>query len=251
MTTKILKVGFEIEGEFSHELMNELLAYGSIHVDSTVRKCEDVADWKMGSERDTRCSYSLIPNEFSSNPYVPTSRNIDKIFKLFNEHPYHWNYSAGMHVHLSFEPRIPVELWSMEFYKQFHKLLAQQYPHIPSLRFKGNDYCRVLRTEEDIARKRSHYNSINFLDALLEHKTVEFRVFPSDNPMRMREYLEFTITNVKNFIAEANTGKLKKRLVAHLEDKNPLEFTEVSSDEHSKSYTGVSRMPFSTKEFTL
>ena len=132
MRTKINKFGFEIEGEFTQDFADMLVkkGYGNIVNDGSLNPCSSqrVIDKHHNSMKD------LHTLEFVSKviDYSDSGKKtMRKIFKLFSENvgnkEYHWNRSCGFHIHLSFRPKLPVEIWSVEFANFFKYKLEKEF----------------------------------------------------------------------------------------------------------------------------
>ncbi len=197
MKTKILKFGFEIEGEFTHELLSKLRKYGSTHGDSTVHNC----DYSHSNFHLENEAHQYLPYEFSSYPFLLNEKNkIKKIFNLLAENnQYHWNKTAGFHIHTSFTPKYPPEILSVQFAQFFFDELTKKIGALKARR--KNSYCRDIVNEIEIAELRKEkYRAINFGASLDEHGTIEFRIFPSAKPTRMYKFLLFTIKTINKFL---------------------------------------------------
>ena len=206
MNPKINKFGFEIEGEMSDELMNDLAnKYGSITSDGSIRTCP----WNKVRKYHS-VGTPLRTNEFVSYPIeynrkgIKSARDIFKLFnKYFKKKEFHWNKSMGFHLHLSFRPKMPVDIWSVQFTKFFIDEMAKQFKTMYVKR-KDNTYCKVNLDEREIAETNDRYKAINFKPAFDEHGTIEFRIFPANRPMTMSHYLDFTIKMVRYFLKHSS-----------------------------------------------
>lgn len=213
--TKPIKIGIEIEGEFSQRAGDFGRKFGEMKGDGSISNCDD-NEYKVNSKN----FYHSVPNnlqrmEFASNVIdlveagekrLPTYHNAVKIFKglnsLYKKGHFHYNESCGFHIHLSFNrPKFPPELFSIEFCNYFYKRLKKHFPEVWNLR-KNNRFCRPNNTEHEIANHDTErYKGINLWAAREKHGTIEFRIFPSDEPLKMQKYLQFTLTTVKKFLA--------------------------------------------------
>lgn len=226
MISKILQFGFEIEGEFSTELDEKLESYGGVKTDGSVRSC------KLGCD-------DLTPGEFASEALTNLSE-AKKIFKIFQKHKYHWNNSAGFHIHVSFYPKLPQEIMSSCFINYFKKELYNSYPDVISLRGK-NRYCRISKiTDFDITYSEDRYRFINFMPALHKHGTIEFRIWPSGKPLKMYEYLCFTLEKIEFFIKNQDSLMKKRITIPLLDKKNVQTFSqEVKKDNKKDERIGI------------
>lgn len=194
MRTKIAKFGFEIEGEFSENTLDLLRGEGVIKTDGSIHVCRTHV-YKTDSDY-----------EFNSNPMklnVTGRRQTRKIFDILQEayekKEYHWNKTMGFHIHVSFTPKKPPEIFSSQFASQFEKLIRTKFSSMVRAREK-NQYCRIDCSDENIAYEHDKYTFINFNSAYSEHGTIEFRIFASNNPKTMRRYLSTTLRFVAQFL---------------------------------------------------
>lgn len=230
MKTKISKFGIEIEGEFGEKILNQLSAYGEIKTDGSVHHCRKL------TKKHKNC-YELSTMEFASKP-IKSLQAVKKIFELLeiakNENKYHWNKSAGFHIHVSFKPKIPVEIISSQFNFFFHQELEKKFKTI--IRIRGeNEYCRIgFADDSEIAFTNDRYKSINFMPSFKKHGTIEFRIFPSATPKTMYQYLKFTLSTIKKFLKK----ELKTEFSEELEDYSEIDysFDEISSEKKEVVY---------------
>jgi hypothetical protein len=221
MKPKIKCFGFEIEAEMSTRLMNSLVEknLGLITGDGSIRPCV----------RTTK--HSLL-HPISAKEFVSKVMSYDDkgkrdariIFDTIREHyakkEFHWNHTMGFHVHLSFTPKMPVDCWSAEFAKFFAERMEKKFPRVYQER-STNSYCKVSLDERDIALGTERYRFINFAPAYHEHGTIEFRVFPSDDPDHLRLYLYFTMRTVEEFIRDSEKY-LKRSFELELENDGEI-----------------------------
>ena len=188
---------------------------GSMKGDGSVYPCghhrADDGDLKFH-----KSGIHFLQSEYITHPILLNDiGSIDDIFDTFNsftdDHKYHWNRSAGFHVHVSFLPELPVELWSLEFVNYFKEKLKEELPVVYKKR-GSNKFCKGGMgkvSEKDIAESRlPRYSFINY-EAYKKFKTLEFRIFPSDHPKKMREYLKFTVSTIESFLE--NSEQFLKR----------------------------------------
>lgn len=226
MRTVILKLGYEIEGEFDPTFADNMKTEGSIGGDGSVNTCPE----------GHKFSEDFMTAEFKSKPTpIKKVESLTRILALFQQayklNAYHWNKSAGFHIHFSFKPKIPCELWSMQFQKYFHTELQKKFPEVLGLR-RRNRYCKVVNSEEEIAFSDNRYKSINFLGAMKKHGTIEFRIFPADEPIKMQEYMLFTIKTIQKFLKIANEKGIRRRYVVQFkENPKTLEIQETLQKE--------------------
>lgn len=215
MKTKLKKFGFEIEGEFSEDLMEKLAKYGEIKTDGSINRCRN-------------CNLSGM--EFASRPLAINSygrKQLKEIFSLLEEKhkekEFHWNKSCGFHVHVSFSPNQPPEIWSKEFTNGFLQVMGQKFPGILKRR-SNNRYCKATSYRDiDIVDSQDRYRFINLNSAYDSHGTIEFRIFPSGNPKNLRKYLVFILKFVRMFIANGIEKTLEVELA---DDSQEIELNE-------------------------
>lgn len=205
MKTKIKKYGIEIEGEFSDELTQKLneLELGRFVSDVSLYPCNR----PLSGLQPKGHSVQLHCLEYVTHPLIcgseQSERNIEKIFSLLDTYHkkghFHYNKTMGMHIHFSFEPKLPSEIWSIEFVRYFEKQVRRTFPGIYSTRTNGT-YCKRLRDEKEVSQGTNRYREINFRSAFNKHGTIEFRLFPADKPKRMRRFLNFTEDRLNGFI---------------------------------------------------
>jgi len=246
MKPKINKFGLEIEAEMSTELMNKLGDYGKIVSDGSLRCCS-LADTRKYHNPNPRKKLDIM--EFVSNPidYNENGRKqVKEIFRLFDkyfkEKEFHWNRSMGFHVHISFRPKTPVDIWSVEFANLFVIKLTKRFPSVFRTR-KDNSYCKIIIDEKEMANMNLEANSseryrfINFVPAWKKHKTIEFRIFPMNKPRIMKQYLGFTFRIINDFLKHSDEF-LKKSLefsVPKKEKPRGYEFEDKVSKRKRKS----------------
>ena len=226
MLTTIDRIGMEIEGEFSEDfkLALDLSGLGDVGTDGSLSTCE--------SNRTPHTHRDLRLYEFRTYPipFRTIRKTSKKMFDLFEKYAkreqFHWNKTAGFHIHFSFKPRQCPEIWSVQFSREFHKSLKEQFPVVMATR-KGNHFCKAVISEQDIAFGTTRYRSINYNAAFNKLGTIEFRIFPSDHPIAMHDYLLFTIKTIQDFIKNGDK-KLRSRFIVKLEEpENRTEnFTE-------------------------
>ena len=209
--SKLISFGFEIEGEMSSTCIHFLEKYGTLHGDGSINFC------------DIPHNKELQLREFSSFVFLNNKtqkKNVENIFsglqKLYDSGDFHFNETCGFHIHCGFEPKVPFEIFSVEFYEYFLNKLIDTYKEVYYKR-GSNRYCKIYskdiiekekgQVEVDIALETERYRGINFRPALESHGTIEFRLFPSDVPKTMYKYLEFTLQTITHFIKENETLK--------------------------------------------
>ncbi len=216
MKTKLVKFGFEIEGEYSEDFraLLQLSRLGDIKGDGSVHLCQNIVGFSPCKFPKGVKPKTLYPREFASVAFpISSMKPVKDLFRQYQEAyergEYHWNSSAGFHVHTSYEPQMPFEIFSTRFHKFFLDKLKQIFPEEYEAR-KDNRFCRTRLTSRELIRGRyiNRYKAINFLPALSRHGTVEFRIFPTAEPKKMLEYLLFTLGTIQEYI----TGEAEKKL---------------------------------------
>lgn len=201
MNTKLVKVGFEIEGEFSTTLHRWLADKGVMKGDGSLRSC--------GSAHQTPLSCA----EYNSPVYAATPAGLKSIKKFFDEldayykaNHFHYNQSCGFHIHVSFN-QFPAECFSKQFVNYFLKALKTKQKRVIEKR-SGNRYCQLKIPTRELERgSGDRYRFVNLWPAYERHGTIEFRIYPTDNPKRMYRYIVFTLAQVRKFL----TANIKVR----------------------------------------
>lgn len=199
MKTVPVKYGIEIEGEYGLLFQEIVRNYGTLKGDGSVKHCSNIGK---------KCvSDGLNCAEFASKAIAlddeMTTKKIFAAFQAAYENKlWHYNISAGFHIHMSFLPELPPEIFSAEFAKFFKTALEKDYPDVIELR-GTNSYCKLQYTEAEIAYGNvERYRFINFWPAFEKHHTIEFRIWPTNEPMKMLEYFNFTVNKVREFLAQ-------------------------------------------------
>lgn len=206
MKTKIKKVGFEIEGEFSRQLISELELLGKIKGDGSLRHCDS-----------GYCNQNNLQlAEFNSEPFLPTSTKLDKFFvdlqSEYKKKRFHFNATCGFHIHISFSPVKPLEIFSEEFVSYFIDCLKKQLPDVVERR-KESTYCIINKSDEQLSYNLSRYRAVNIYPSFSSHRTIELRIFPSDEPLKMLSYVKFAVRTVQNFIEKGFERKFDEILI--------------------------------------
>jgi hypothetical protein len=194
MQTLAKTIGFEIEC-LGSEILKKEQTIGKLKGDGSLRDCA----WRcMVSHK-----YELSKIEIASKIHcISDIEGIKKQFEWLNEmykkgHMC-WNKSCGFHVHIGFENNTSPEIRSKEFITKFYKNLATQMPTEYKKR-KNYNFCKEKGNIEHALDLNGRYFGINYT-AIKDHKTIEFRIFPTAKPRRMFKYINFTIDNVNKFI---------------------------------------------------
>lgn len=225
MKSKILKIGIEIEGEFTNDLHPELLALGGeIKGDGSVHSCSTSTSFHKKFP-----DQHLHTAEYVSQPVaIEDKKHFKKLFDLLEkakkEGKFHWNKTAGFHVHLSFKPKVPPEIRSTKFTKYMLDKIQDEFPLEYRIRTAGR-WCRVdrLDDEEFLRRPTDRYKAINFA-SFSRHGTLEFRIFPAKHPYKMYEYFRFVVKTTREYL------ELEQRISAGIEiETKPMPKFNVSS----------------------
>lgn len=142
--------------------------------------------------------------EFASEPIERKHlRSTKKIFDMYQEAykagGFHWNNTCGFHVHVSFRPKRPPEIISKEFCDFFYEKMQEKFLGAFERR-KNNRYCRATVYDDYLYQSSDRYQGININPSLHKHGTVEFRIFPTSTPIRMWEFLKFTLKTIEQFL---------------------------------------------------
>ena len=193
MRAQLYKFGYEIEGEFSSQLLSRLEKLGVMKTDGSIHQCGNHNSYLELGEFNSK------PAQLNPHGRVKTKKLFEMLQREYKREKLHFNDSMGFHVHLSFKPTYPVELFSHEFVKYFLGKLKREYPDVWEDR-ATNKFCRVNIKEADITYGHDRYKAINLYPSFVTHKTIEFRIFPADTPEKMYEYLFFVIKSTKAFL---------------------------------------------------
>lgn len=214
--SKIAKIGFEIEAEWSEKAKALFADDGEMKGDGSIRRCYS----SNSEDNPEHHTASLDVREFASNPMVYNPDLLDtlkdkftKLQKLHDKGLYHFNKSMGFHIHMSFTNKQPPELISPKFIAYFKKKIKKELPTVYTTR-KDNQYCRfTVPPIELLADEHSdRYRFVNIWPAMRRHGTIEIRAYPSEQPMEMYKYLRFTFRTISEFIAKKQTVKAKFEL---------------------------------------
>lgn len=224
--TRISKVGLEIEGEFHQDSLDKLSRLYTLHGDGSVHDCDnydvdDATKWH-NKHGEVECYET---RELNTEPQSPFSEGgieyFNNLFDSLKAPSYHWNQSAGFHIHMSFiaASRIPEIIFDTEFIKAFSNQIKSQFPTEYRLR-RDNDYCgdpcghvkddaellEVMKCKRQAGTARNRYQAVNMISSWEDdgRKTIEFRIFPANSPEKMREYLNFTINFVNIWLGLDN-----------------------------------------------
>lgn len=208
MITKIKKYGFEVEGEYSHDFARAIQEVGELKGDGSLRNCPR-------SDHEGRFAEDLQNHEYNSPILNYSTAGLAKGKKIiglfqeaYNKGEFHWNKSCGFHIHVSFDPEKPPELWSSQFADYFAKALDRKFPGVVKRRGKNN-FCQIKFSDQEIAHPTERYRFINF--TMGHHPTLEFRIFPTALPKRMWSFVEFTLATLQRFINE-ETLQIKQEI---------------------------------------
>ncbi len=215
MTSRLLRFGFEIEGEFSPYTQARLSLEDNVDIDEdgSIRSCLEVKPRPQLSDSSTLAHTKLNLRECRFGIFN-RGDDVSEYFKLLGYwgKDFHANRSSGFHVHLSFDPKWPPELISSDFFLNFMAGVKREFPEEYKAR-NGNRYCKFFgarksdKVDEEIYKGRQtydRYRAIN-LASLSKHGTVEFRLWPSNRPAMMKKYLDFTLDFVQDYINTPHT----------------------------------------------
>lgn len=128
MKSAIDKIGFEIEGEYSSSFITQIrTGSGIIKGDGSISRCGRASSDRFPNvkyhEKFTNCNSEA---EYNSPVFEADDMDgIEKVFatfqKAYETGNYHWNRSAGFHVHISFLPKVPPEIKHKAF-AQIHEV---------------------------------------------------------------------------------------------------------------------------------
>jgi len=201
MKSKIFKIGIEIEGEFAQSIHSKLLALGGeIKGDGSVHNCSSSTSFhkKFPTSHLQSAEYVTQPIEMENR------KHFKKIFDLLEDAKksgeFHWNKTAGFHIHLSFKPKVPPEIRSTKFTKYALDAIQNEFPLEYRIRTAGR-WCRIDRLDDEqfLRHPTDRYKAINFA-SIQKHGTVEFRIFPAKHPYKMYEYFRFIIKMVREYL---------------------------------------------------
>jgi hypothetical protein len=242
MNTKLRSFGFEIEGEFSQPFSQKLARIGTMKSDGSVNECgednEREYDWHLRHDEP-----ELHASEFNSKVFSYSAMGIAAMKRLMNvfqeaseNGEYHWNHTAGLHVHVGFNPKFPPEIFSAQFKNYFLRELELAFPKEFRAR-KDNRYCRSEIDLKEIAKGGDRYRAINFWSAFSSHGTVEFRIFPTAEPKKMQEYIEFAIKKTAEFLKDCAINEGHSAVFSDtqedrmsIEEKTDRNYIEVAVD---------------------
>ena len=232
MKEKIAKVGFELEGEFSSHLQSWLSPKGDMKEDGSVNTCSSVVCENLESGEFASKAYPIDQLDKALELLDTISKMNENAEKKFGyKRHYHWNHSAGFHIHVSFTTGKSHQIWSTQFADYFTERLKKELPEVYETR-KNNRFCRIMKyTDEAIGFGRfadqsdRRYRFINFLPAFERHKTMEFRIFPANDPRELKKYINFTVGTIQDFFKKSNK-LLKVQIEEPLKKKEDQDYQE-------------------------
>lgn len=202
MKTKIKAIGFEIEGEYDSQFLELLRKYGEIKSDGSVHNCSSYGrygEW-CNNLYTKEFASSIIKDDKDQTALEKASTILKEYDLAYKRKQYHWNESSGFHVHVSFYPANPPEIMSSDFVRYFINRVKEHFPTEYGQR-KSNRYCSTRRiTDRTILDGCDRYKAVNIKPSLAKHGTIEFRIFPANNPKKMLKYLNFTIDSINRFV---------------------------------------------------
>lgn len=155
---------------------------------------------------------NLSALEFNSFPYNAKTalKDAKKFFnvlqKAYGKKEFHANKSMGFHIHLSFDPQLPPQLFSRQFINYFHEQAQKAFPDDYNKR-KDNTYCSTSISDDTIAKRDTddRYHSINLWPAMKKHQTIEVRLWQAQEPKCMYKLLAFTVKTFADFLKKPYT----------------------------------------------
>lgn len=222
---QINAIGCEIECELASSIQDNLSSLAGVDIvgDGSVYRCT-IREHARNSRGGNATNYpdeeaflvdhraSLPTAEIRVGPFVSTT-DFMPVFNVLNrlrsDRQWHYNGTGGFHVHVSFKTAdksnvMPPEIWSSQFYRFFIGRVSKVFPDVIKKRGK-NGYCKVETPEDqsldEYLTHPDRYQAINY-HAFNKHGTVEIRLWPSDEPDKMREYLEFTVATMQEWLSK-------------------------------------------------
>ena len=196
MKTALYKLGYEIEGEFSQPLIKELKKWGEIKSDGSLSRCS--SSKHLLSRVESLAEYASPPLHHKDD--MAEIRSFFTLLdKAYQNKEFHFNNTCGFHIHLSFTPSKPPELFSTQFMEYFRELLKEKQKLVVKRR-AANRFCRIVIAESELIQEETRYRFVNILPAYNKHGTIEFRIFPANKPQIMYRYLIFTLGAVRQFL---------------------------------------------------
>lgn len=200
MKSVIKKIGFEIEGEFGIDFVSVLERMnGEIKGDGSVHQCNHALE-----PYHNKFQFCTRTGEYASEVFdVNNIAYIKQVFDIFQKQhesgQYHWNRSAGFHVHVSFDPVIPPEIKHDSFVQYALEIIKESFPKEYAERHTGS-YCEASGINNNfILKPNSRYKAINF-ESFRKHGTLEFRIFPANEPIEMYRYLNKVIMLINGYL---------------------------------------------------
>lgn len=220
MKTKINAFGFEIEGIFDSDSVNKFRTCGKIKGDGSVHGCDNLSGGNHNCKWCNNHAYQACEYNTGVIPYTKAgAKEANDILKLFNTEyeagNFHFNKSTGFHIHLSFNPKVPKEILSIQYHDFMVKRITIKYMSLLEKNNRiGNTYCKEYKgSRKDICREiwrgSERYRNINFQPALQRHGTIEFRWFPTCEPRIMADILKDILKWTDQFIKKGIEEKLE------------------------------------------
>lgn len=152
------------------------------------------------------------------------------------------NNSMGFHIHVSFKNHSDyAKIYNYNFYREFIKEYAKNFTTKEELSRLNNSYCSRYKSLKHFSNntsqqvlseyKSNRYFAVNY-NSYNIHNTIEFRIFPANNPERLIQYIDFTVNFIKDWLKKS---RMKTSLVYNLNlrkrsrniEKNDKELIEV------------------------
>lgn len=189
MKTRLITFGFEIEGEFLPIIQHYVGGLFTITRDGSLRKNNNTPKSHALLELQSK----IIKN---NNKGKAEAAAIMSYIEKWAE--YRPNASAGFHIHLGFNPKVPPEIKSVEFSKYFLSELKKN--HTESYKKRENvRYCIPNSEDDNEVNDNDRYKAVNYC-SFSKHGTLEIRIYPSDTPQKMYGYLIFTLETTKRYL---------------------------------------------------
>jgi len=183
-------VGLEVETAL-HSLPQEQFPVREVKDDGSIHSSSDSEAWEVVSEpltgfKQVRDFWEIIKKHYD--------------VKGIND-------SMGFHIHTSYsEISDYVVIYSKDFYTKFLQAVKEKFLGEGWIEKRfHNGYCSAYHSSDLFDSRRTlssydkRYHAVNYR-AITDHKTIEFRVFPSATVERMDRYLKFTVRFIKKYL---------------------------------------------------
>lgn len=243
------KIGLEIEGEWSGELLDFIESHPAVNElkrDGSISRCS------YSKHDEMRCAeLTTIPLELGNVEHMQALAGLFGLLAdAYDAGTWHYNSTCGFHVHTSYREGgsiidvLPDTIANSSFYSSFLDAVKARYPKV----YEAREYNRYCMTQSQYGNDDAgaqfdkgaiatysgdtidRYRAVN-LASYRKYGTVEFRFFPARKPLVMKEYLEFIIAHVNKALASDT-------LTARMDAEIPLEQMESvteSTEKHIES----------------